>query len=107
MIAAPGDRSCFKNGRQFAAWLGAKQQSSGGRARLFGISKRDDRYLRALMIHGARAALSRATGKQDPRAGEMRQRRHPNVVAWLVPTRTRGSRGVCLQATQLMRHHVR
>ena len=86
LIAAVGDRSCFKNGRQFAAWLGLvpKQRSSGGRARLFGISKRGDRYLRTLMIHGARAALSRATGKQDPRSlwlGKMRQRRHPNVVA--------------------------
>jgi transposase len=87
LIAAVGDRSCFKNGRQFAAWLGLampKQRSSGGRARLFGISKRGDRYLRTLMIHGARAALSRASGKQDPRSlwlGKMRQRRHPNVAA--------------------------
>jgi transposase len=48
LIAAVGDRSCFKNGRQFAAWLGLvpKQRSSGGRTRLFGISKRGDRYLR-------------------------------------------------------------
>ncbi|MFD1984538.1 IS110 family transposase [Mesorhizobium newzealandense] len=40
LIAAVGDRTCFKNGRQFAAWLGLvpKQRSSGGRARLFGIS---------------------------------------------------------------------
>jgi transposase len=56
----------FKNGRQFAAWLGLvpKQRSSGGRARLFGISKRGGRYLRTLMIHGARAALvERASGK--------------------------------------------
>jgi transposase len=39
LIAAVGDRSSFKNGRQFAAWLGLvpKQRSSGGRARLFGI----------------------------------------------------------------------
>ncbi|MFK4495883.1 transposase [Bradyrhizobium japonicum] len=51
---------------------------------MFGISKRGDRYLRPLMIHGARAALSRATGKQGARSlwlGKMRQRRHPNVVA--------------------------
>jgi hypothetical protein len=49
-----------------------------------GISKRGDRYLRTLMIHGARAALSRASGKQDPRSlwlGKVRQRRHPNVAA--------------------------
>jgi len=86
LIAAVGDRTCFKNGRQFAAWLGLvpKQRSSGGRARLFGISKRGDRYLRTLMIHGARAALGKAAGKQDPRSlwlGKLRQRRHPNVAA--------------------------
>jgi transposase len=86
LVAAVGDRSCFKNGRQFAAWLGLvpKQRSSGGKARLFGISKRGDRYLRTLMIHGARAVLGKAGGKQDPRSqwiGRMRERRHPNVVA--------------------------
>lgn len=86
LIAAVGDRSCFRNGRQFAAWLGLvpKQRSSGGRARLFGISKRGDRYLRTLMIHGARAALGRAGSKQDPRSlwlAKLRQRRHPNVAA--------------------------
>jgi transposase len=86
LIAAVGDRTCFKNGRQFAAWLGLvpKQRSSGGRTQLFGISKRGDRYLRTLMIHGARAALGKADGKQDPRSrwlGNLRQRRHPNVAA--------------------------
>jgi transposase len=86
LVAAVGDRTCFKNGRQFAAWLGLvpKQRSSGGRARLLGISKRGDRYLRTLLIHGARAALGRAGGKQDPRSlwlGKLRQRRHPNVAA--------------------------
>ena len=86
LVTADGDRSSFKNGRQFAAWLGLvpKQRSSGGRARLFGISKRGDRYLRTLLIHGARSALARVRDKQDPRSlwlGRMRQRRHPNIVA--------------------------
>jgi transposase len=86
LIAAVGDRTYFRNGRQFAAWLGLvpKQRSTGGRARLFGISKRGDRYLRTLIIHGARAALGRAGSKQDPRSlwlGKLRQRRHPNVAA--------------------------
>src|SRR5262249_3827340 len=51
---------------------------------MFGISKRGDRYLRTLLIHGARAALGRAGGKQDPRSrwlGKLRERRHPNIVA--------------------------
>ena len=86
LVAAVGDRSSFKNGREFAAWLGLvpKQQSSGGRQRLFGISKRGDRYLRTLLIHGARAALARAAGKHDPRSlwlSKLRLRRHPNVAA--------------------------
>jgi len=86
LVAAVGDRKGFKNGRQFAAWLGLvpKQRSSGGRDRLFGISKRGDRYLRTLLIHGARAALGRAGGKHDPRSrwlGKLRQRRHPNIAA--------------------------
>ena len=86
LIVAVGDPKCFKNGRQFAAWLGLvpKQRSTGGRARLSGISKRGDRYLRTLLIHGARAALVRAGGKQDPRSlwlSKLRERRHPNVAA--------------------------
>ncbi len=86
LVAAVGDRTCFKNGRQFAAWLGLvpKQRSSGGKSRLFGISKRGDRYLRTLLIHGARAVLRKAAGKTDARnlwIERMRGRRHPNVVA--------------------------
>ncbi len=86
LVAAVGDRTCFRNGREFAAWLGLvpRQRSSGGKARLLGISKRGDRYIRTLMIHGARAVLGKAGGKQDARSqwiGRMRERRHPNVVA--------------------------
>ncbi len=86
LVAAVGDRSCFKNGRRLAAWLGLvpQQRSSGGRNRLFGISKRGDRYLRTLMIHGARSALGKAGGKQNSRSrwlASLRQRRHPNVAA--------------------------
>ncbi len=86
LVAAVGDQSCFKNGRQFAASLGLvpKQHSSGGKARLFGISKRGDRYLRTMLIHGARAVLGRSAGKTDTRSqwiNRMRERRHPNVVA--------------------------
>jgi transposase len=86
LVAAVGDQRCFKNGRQFAAWLGLvpKQQSSGGRARLLGISKRGDSYLRTLLIHGARAVLARASKKEDRRSQwlrKLRERRHPNVAA--------------------------
>jgi|SRR5579872_7341362 len=72
-IRPPADRTPI----DFAAWLGLvpKQRSSGGQARLFGISKRGDRYLRTMKIHGARAALGSLW------LGKLRQRRHPNVAA--------------------------
>lgn len=57
----------FKNGRQFAAWLGLvpKQQSSGNKTVLLGISKRGDSYLRRMLIHGGRAVIRTAAGKTD------------------------------------------
>jgi transposase len=59
LVAAVGDVGAFKNGRQFAAWLGLvpKQHSTGGQTHLLGISKRGDSYLRKRLIHGARATL--------------------------------------------------
>jgi transposase len=70
LIAAVGDAGVFKNGRQFAAWLGLvpKQYSTGGQTRLLGISKRGDSYIRKLLIHGARATLRWARTKADRRS---------------------------------------
>lgn len=67
MVASIGDASVFKNGREVSAWLGLvpKQHSSGNKVRLGVISKRGDRYLRTLLIHGARSALTRCDGKTD------------------------------------------
>ena len=50
----------IKNGRQFAAFLGLvpRQAGTGGKVRLFGISKRGDTYLRKLLIHGARSVIT-------------------------------------------------
>jgi transposase len=55
LLATIGDASHFANGRQMAASLGLtpKQNSSGGKERLLGISKRGDAYLRSLLVHGA------------------------------------------------------
>lgn len=85
-LAAVGDARVFHSGRQVAAWLGLvpKQYSSGGKARLLGISKRGDRYLRTLLIHGARAAVQRAAQKSDSRSewiNRLCQRRGKNVTA--------------------------
>ena len=61
LVAAVPDANEFKNGRHMAAWLGLvlRQSSSGNKQVLLGISKRGDRYLHTLLIHGARSALSR------------------------------------------------
>jgi transposase len=69
LIAAVGDPRAFKNGREMSAWLGLvpRQNSSGGKEKLLGISKRGDVYLRKLVIHGARAALLRIDRYQDRR----------------------------------------
>ena len=62
VVATIGSAQDFKNGRQFAAWLGLvpMQHSSGGRSRLGRISCRGDSYLRTLLIQGARSSLQRA-----------------------------------------------
>ena len=77
-----GDPAAFRSGREFAAWLGLvpRHTGTGGRVRMLGISKRGDRYLRTLLIHGARSVLAR--GKL-PSAWQLRlsQRRPSNVVA--------------------------
>ena len=69
LLAAVGeDPSLLKNGRGLAAWLGLvpRQQSTGGKDRLLGISKRGDVYRRQLLIHGARSVLRVAERKDDP-----------------------------------------
>ncbi|MFO1364752.1 MAG: IS110 family transposase [Burkholderiales bacterium] len=70
MISAIGDGRSFKNGRQLSAWLGLvpRQESSGGKTRLLGISKRGDSYLRTLLVHGARSVVYRAGSKADRRS---------------------------------------
>jgi transposase len=75
LVAAVSDASAFKNGRQFAAWLGLvpRQHSTGGKERLLGISKRGDSYVRKLLIHGARVTLRWVGLKTDRRSQWMRQ----------------------------------
>jgi transposase len=74
----------FRGGREFAAWLGLvrRQNSAGGKARLGGISKRGDSYLRRLLVNGAHAVLLRSkVGKSDPWLASLRTRKHRLVVA--------------------------
>jgi transposase len=86
LVASVGDAKTFRNGRQFAAWLGLvpRQKSSGGKDQLLGISKRGDTYLRTLLIHGARSVLFSLKRHGEPAAGwlmRVADRRNPNIAA--------------------------
>jgi len=85
LVASIGDARQFANARSLSAWLGLvpRQHSTGGKSRLLGISKRGDRYLRTLLIHGARAALRGAAKRQDRRSQwvlDLEQRRGRNIA---------------------------
>jgi transposase len=62
-----GDGRAFGKGRDVSAAVGLvpKQHSSGGKAVLLGISKRGDRYLRSLLVQGARAVMRLVANKDD------------------------------------------
>jgi transposase len=85
LVAAVGNGAAFDRGRDMAAWLGVvpRQHSTGGKQRLLGISKRGNKYLRTLLIHGARAALPYLAGRPDALGSWLRTllaRAHRNVV---------------------------
>ncbi|SFQ14759.1 transposase [Tranquillimonas alkanivorans] len=80
------DPSAFRLGREFAAWLGLspRQNSSGGKHRLGGITKKGDRYLRHLLVLGARTVVRypKARSRVDgPWIEGLLARRRPMVVA--------------------------
>ena len=86
VLALVGNAREFKSGRHLSAWLGLVpgQHSSGGKTVLLGITKHGNRYLRTLLIHGARSALRTCVRRTDPHARWMQQllkRRGPNVAA--------------------------
>jgi transposase len=78
VIATISDAKMFKNGREVSAWLGLtpKQNSSGDKTRLTGISKRGDRYVRALLIHGARSIVKNCDKKTDKRSQWIIDKKH-------------------------------
>lgn len=85
LIAAVGDGADFGRGRDLGAWLGLvpRQHSTGGKTKLLGISKRGNRYLRMLFIHGARAALPSLAKGATPIGAWLRgllARAHRNIA---------------------------
>jgi transposase len=89
IVAAIGNGAAFHKGREFAAWLGIvpRQYSTGGKARLYGISKRGNNYLRKILIHGARAVVLRS--KRDRIA----------IGDWMTALEARAPRNVLIVAT--------
>lgn len=85
LIAAVGDGGAFQRGRDLGAWLGLvpKQHTTGGKPKLLGITKRGNKYLRMLFIHGARAALPSLAKSASPIGAWLRgllARTHRNIV---------------------------
>ncbi|SDO01251.1 Transposase [Ensifer sp. YR511] len=88
LLADVGDGLQFRKARDLAAWLGLvpRQYSTGGKQTLLGISKRGNRYVRKLLVHGARSCFRHLDRTRD-RLGNwlngLEARMHPNkaVVA--------------------------
>jgi transposase len=85
LVAAIGDGSVFNRGRDLAAWLGLvpRQVTTGGKPRLLGITKRGNKYLRRLLIPGARSVLPYLAKAATPLGGWLRgllARAHGNKV---------------------------
>jgi transposase len=85
IIAAVGDGRQFTKARDLTAWLGLvpRQNSTGDKTTLLGISKRGNPYLRRLIIHGARSCVTHLNREHD-KIGEwlnqLEQRMHRNKV---------------------------
>jgi transposase len=85
LVAAVGNAETFARGRNLAAWLGLvpRQATTGGNPRLLGITKRGSKYLRKMLIQGARAALP-TLSRNNTRLGQwlrgLLARAHSNTV---------------------------
>ena len=93
IVATAGDGHQFRNGREFAAWLGLTpiNRSSGGKERLGRISKMGDRYLRRLLVTGMTARLNQMNvnpDRVDPWAMALRERKPPRVATVAMANKT-------------------
>ncbi len=68
LVIEVGKGTQFRHGREMSAWLGLvpRQHSTGGKPKLLGISKRGNKRLRCLLVHGARAIMSRLKNGTGP-----------------------------------------
>ena len=70
VVAASSDGHAFRNGRQFAAWVGLYRDSTPAEAKQNCRESPNAAipYLRTLLVHGARSVVYRATAKSDSRS---------------------------------------
>lgn len=91
-VASVADPTVFKTGRDLAAWIGLvpKQNSSGGKERLGGISRAGNRYLRQMLVVGAMAVIRHAQRHGTKRAWllELLARRATKVAAVALANKT-------------------
>jgi transposase len=85
LVAAIGDGRTFSRGHDLSAWLGLvpRQATTGGKPKLLGITKRGSKYLRKLLIQGARAAMPSLARMSTPLGAWLRgllARAHANTV---------------------------
>lgn len=107
LISAIGNGSQFSHAREISVWLGLtpKQHASGY---LSGISKRGNRYLRSLMVHGARAALYKCKNPQDrviQWARDLAKRRNANKAAVALANRLTKLAWILLQKQEPYQDH--
>ena len=92
LVATVADPKTFKNGRSLAAWIGLvpRQNSSGGKERLGGITKQGDRYLRQLLVLGALAVVRYAerNGTRRPWLVQLMARRATKVATVALANKT-------------------
>lgn len=92
LVGTIADPGAFKTGRNLAAWIGLvpKQNSSGGKERLGGITKQGDRYLRQMLVVGSLAVVRYAVrnGTRRPWLVQLPARRTPKVAAVALANKT-------------------
>ena len=88
LIAAVGNASAFRKGRDLSAWIGMvpRECSTGGKQKLLGISKRGNKYLRTLFVQGARSVV------------QQRHKQAPGLSSWLAQLLGRTHQNVVIVA---------
>lgn len=92
LVASIPEPKAFRSGRNLAAWIGLvpRQNSSGGKERLGGITKQGDRYLRQLLVVGALAVVRYAqrNGTRRPWLVQLLARRTTKVATVALANKT-------------------